>query len=433
VLEIVIVLLLILLNGVFALSELAIVSSRRSRLVALAAEGRPGANGALALAADPGRFLSTVQIGITAVGLIAGAYSGATLTGDLADYLVEKGVPQRAAGSLAYLGVFSAITYLSLIVGELVPKNLALRHAERIACMVAPLMTTLSRIAAPAVWLLDVSTRAVFWLMGQRQAPKSTVTEEEIRGLIAEAEGAGVLESGERQLISGVLRLGDRPVRGLMTPRTDVDWIDANEDAQGIKARLLASPDTRLPVVDGSPDDLIGVVRARELLVALMSDAPLDVRAHLRQAPIIPDTTDALDVLQTLRDAEVPMALIHDEYGHFEGIVTPADVLEAIAGVFRSDVEEEPYAVPRDDGSWLLAGAMPADAMAEQLGFTLPEKRDYQTLAGFVLAELQHLPAVGEFMEAQGWRFEVVDLDGRRIDKVLASRIPASRRQIGQA
>jgi putative hemolysin len=430
VLEIVIVLLLILLNGLFALSELAIVSSRRSRLTAMAAEGRRGANRALALAADPGRLLSTVQIGITAIGLAAGAYSGAALTDHLNAYLVQKGVPGPAAGWLAYAGVFSAVTYLSLIAGELVPKNLALRHAERIACAVAPLMTTLSRLAAPAVWLLDLSTRAVFWLLGQRQPPKSTVTEEEIRGLIAEAEGAGVLESGERLLISGVLRLGDRPVRGLMTPRTDVDWIDANADAADIRARLLASPHTRLPVGDGSPDDLIGVVRARELLVDLMSGAPLDVRAHLRQAPIIPDTTDALDVLETLRDAEVPMALIHDEYGHFEGVVTPADVLEVIAGVFRSDVEEEPYAVPRDDGSWLLSGAMPADAMAEQLGFALPEKRDYQTLAGFVLAEMRRLPAVGEHMESHGWRFEVVDLDGRRIDKVLASRMPASRRQL---
>jgi putative hemolysin len=433
VLEITIVLLLILLNGVFALSELAVVSSRRSRLTALAAEGRRGANRALALAADPGRFLSTVQIGITAVGLIAGAYSGATLTDDLVAYFLGKGVPEAAAGWLAYIAVFSAITYLSLIVGELVPKNLALRHAETIACLVAPLMTTLSRIAAPAVWLLDVSTQAVFRLLGQRQPPRSTVTEEEIKGLIAEAEGAGVLESGERRLISGVLRLGDRPVRGLMTPRTGVDWIDANATAAEIKARVLASPHTRLPVGDGSPDDLIGVVRARELLVAMMSDAPLSVREHLRQAPIIPDTTDALDVLETLRDADVPMGLIHDEYGHFEGIVTPADVLEAIAGAFRSDVDlgEEPHAVPRDDGSWLLSGAMPADEMAEQLGLALPAKRDYQTVAGFVLAELRRLPTVGEFMEAQGWRFEVVDLDGRRIDKVLASRIPASRRQIG--
>jgi putative hemolysin len=215
VLEVAIVLSLVVLNGVFALSELAIVSARRSRLNTLAAEGRRGASRALALAADPGRFLSTVQIGITAVGLAAGAYSGATLTADLADYLMQMGLPDTAAGWIAYIAVFSAVTYLSLIVGELVPKNLALRHAETIACVVAPLMTTLSKIAAPAVWLLDASTRAIFWLLRQRQPPKSTVTEEEIKGLIAEAEGAGVLEAGERQLISGVLRLGDRPVRGL--------------------------------------------------------------------------------------------------------------------------------------------------------------------------------------------------------------------------
>jgi len=431
VLEFAIVLCLVVLNGVFALSELAIVSARRSRLNTLAAAGRRGAIRALALAADPGRFLSTVQIGITAVGLAAGAYSSATLTADLSYRLLEWGLPEPAAGWLAYLAVFSAITYLSLIAGELVPKNLALRHAETIACLVAPMMTALSRIAAPAVWLLDASTRAVFWLLRQRHPPRSTVTEEEIRGLIAEAEGAGVLEAGERQLISGVLRLGDRPVRGLMTPRTDVDWVDVNAEAADIKARVLASPHTRLPVGDGSPDDLIGVVRARDLLVALVSDQPINVRAHLRQAPIVPDTTDALDVLETLRDAEVPMALIHDEYGHFEGIVTPADVLEAIAGVFRSDVEVgETYAVPRDDGSWLLSGAMPADEMADQLGIRLPDKRDYQTVAGFVLAQMRRLPAVGEHVEVSGWRFEVVDLDGRRIDKVLASRVPASRRQI---
>jgi putative hemolysin len=430
--EIAIVLFLVVLNGVFALSELAIVSARRSRLRSLAEAGRRGANRALALSADPGRFLSTVQIGITAVSLIAGAYSGATLTTDLTDYLETRGVPEGAAGWLAYVVVFAAITYISLIIGELVPKNLALRHAERIACFVAPLMMALSRIAAPAVWLLDVSTKAVFWLIRQKSPRPSTVTEEEIKSLIAEAESAGVLETGERHLISGVLRLGDRPVRGLMTPRTDVDWIDATADAEEIKARVLASPQSRMPVGEGTPDHLIGVARAREVLAALLAGKPIDVRAYARKAPIIPDTTDALDVLEILRDAEVPMALIHDEYGHFEGIVTPADILEAIAGVFRSDTDHaEPHAVPRDDGSWLLSGAMPADEMADQLGIKLPAKRDYQTVAGFVLAALRRLPAVGEHVEALGWRFEVVDLDGRRIDKVLAKRVPVSRRQLG--
>ena len=431
VLEIAIVLFLVVLNGVFALSELAIVSARRARLQAMAAAGRRGASRALALAADPGRFLSTVQIGITAVGLIAGAYSGATLSLAFDEYLEGLGVPDVPANWISYAAVFSAITYLSLIIGELVPKNLALRNAEAIACFVAPLMYAASRIAAPAVWLLDISTRAIFKLLRQSQPAPSTVTEEEIKVLIAEAEGSGVLEPGERRLISGVLRLGDRPVRGLMTPRTDVDWIDADADPADVKARLLASAHTRMPVSEGTADHLIGVVRSRELLAALLMRGTVDVREHVRRAPVIPDTMDALDVLETLRAAEVPMGLIHDEYGHFEGIVTPADVLEAIAGVFRSDIDAaEPDATRRDDGSWLLSGAMPADEMAEQLGITLPIPRDYQTVAGFILSELRRLPLIGEQIELRGWRFEIVDLDGRRIDKVIATRRPAVRRQI---
>jgi putative hemolysin len=430
--EIAVVLVLITLNGLFALSELAVVSSRRSRLKALAQAGRSGANRALALASDPSRFLSTVQIGITAVGLAAGAYSGATLSADLTRILLDQGVPERAAEWLAYAGVFSAITYVSLIVGELVPKSLALRNAESIACAVAPLMTTLSRVAAPAVWLLDMSTKAVFWLLRLKQQRPSTVTEEEIKMLIAEGERAGVLETGEHRMISGVLRLGDRRVLGLMTPRTEVDWVDLAASPEQIRERILRTEHSRVPVGEGSPDALVGVMRTREPLAALATGKPLDLKSYVRKAPVISDTTDALDALEMLRDAEVPMVLIHDEYGHFEGIVTPADILEAIAGVFRSDADgEEPKAIPRDDGSWLLAGWMPADEMADQLGIALDPKRDYQTVAGFVLAHLRRLPAAGESVEVAGWRFEVVDLDGRRIDKVMASRIPATRRQLG--
>jgi putative hemolysin len=429
--EIAVVLVLVTLNGLFALSELAVVSSRRSRLKSLAQEGRRGANRALALAADPSRFLSTVQIGITAVGLIAGAYSGATLTADLTVILTERGVPHAIAEWLAYVGVFSAITYLSLIIGELVPKNLALRNAEGIACAVAPLMTMLSRIASPAVWLLDLSTKAVLWLLRHKPQPQSTVTEEEIKMLIAEAERSGVLETGEHRMISGVLRLGDRRVLSLMTPRTEVDWIDVAAAPEQIRERILATEHSRVPVGEGSPDALFGVVRTREPLAALATGKPFDLRSYVRVAPMMSDTTDALNALEMLRDAEVPMALIHDEYGHFEGIVTPADILEAIAGVFRSDADgEEPEAIPRDDGSWLLAGWMPADEMADQLGITLESKRDYQTVAGFVLAHLRRMPAVGENVEVSGWRFEVVDLDGRRIDKVIASRRPSARRQL---
>jgi putative hemolysin len=293
------------------------------------------------------------------------------------------------------------------------------------------MMTWLSGIGGPAVWLLDQSTELVLRLMGIRARSHTMVTEEEIKTLIAEAESAGVLETGERQMISGVMRLADRAVNGLMTPRTDVDWIDIQDDPAQIKSRLISTAHSRLPVGEGSADAMIGVVQTRELLAALLAGKPLDIRPHVRKAPVIPETMDALDVLAILRDAQVPMALIHDEYGHFEGLVTPTDILEAIAGVFRSDAAgREPYAVQRDNGSWLLSGAMPADEMADLLGIALPARRDYQTVAGFVLAGLHHLPSTGETVEISGWTFEIVDLDGRRIDKVLASRSPLGRRRL---
>lgn len=430
-LEILIVVCLVALNGVFALSELAIVSARRSKLKALAETGRKGARRALALADDPGRFLSTVQIGITLVGVLAGAFSGATLGIQLEGFLIGQGIARDVAEVFGLGIIIVVITYLSLIIGELVPKNLALRNAEAIACAVAPMMTVLAHVGSPLVTLLDQSTKVVLRFIGQSPQSAAVVTEDEIKTLVAEAESAGVLETGERQMIAGVLRLGDRAVRGLMTPRTDVDWIDLSSQESEIKSRLISSGHSRLPVGEGAPDSMIGVVETRELLAALLSDKPFDVRAHARMAPIIPETMDALDVLKVLRDAPVPMALIHDEYGHFQGLVTPADILEAIAGVFHSDsAGREPYAVEREDGSWLLSGAMPADEMADHLGIVLPDKPDYQTVAGFVLAHLHHLPSTGEFVEALGWRFEVVDLDGRRLDKVLAARIPVVRRRL---
>jgi putative hemolysin len=326
--------------------------------------------------------------------------------------------------------VISAITYLSVVIGELVPKHLALSNAEGIACLMAPAMRLLSRVAAPIVWLLDASTKIVFRLFGQAADGGSAVTEEEIKTIVAEAETAGVIEVDERRMISGVLRLGDRAVRGVMTPRTDVDWIDIEDDEAEIQRFLIQTPHSRLPVAEGDPDNMIGVIQSRELLASLLAGRPLDLRAHVRTAPVVPDTLDALDALNVLREAEVPMALVHDEYGHFEGVMTPADILDAIAGAFRSDEEtSEPEAVQREDGSWLLAGWMPADEMAEQLGVVLPENRNYETVAGLVIGELQHLPATGEVVETLGWRFEVIDLDGRRIDKVLANRLAGDAAQ----
>jgi putative hemolysin len=419
-LELAIAFFLILLNGVFALSELAIVSARRPRLKAMAEQGRTGASTALALMEDSGRFLSTVQIGITLVGILAGAFSGAALGGRLTQVFLDQGMPEGAAEPLGYGLVIGLITYFSIVIGELVPKQLALRNPEGIACAVAPLMLVVSKVGAPAVLLLNASTRLIFGLFGSASASDTTVTEEEIKMLVGEAESAGVIEEQERRMISGVLRLGDRPVRGLMTPRTDVDWIDLEDGDEAIRTLLAETPHSRLPVTDGT-DNVIGVVQSRELLASLLSGTPLDVRAHLHQAPVIPDTLYALDALAILRDSAVPMALVHDEYGHFEGIVTPADALEAIVGAFRSDGEApEPDAVRREDGSWLLAGSMPVDEMAELLGVRLPESRSYHTVGGLVISEIQHLPNAGEYVDALGWRFEVVDLDGRRIDKVLA-------------
>ncbi|MBX6745481.1 MAG: HlyC/CorC family transporter [Acetobacteraceae bacterium] len=434
-LDLVVVLVLIVLNGVFALSELAVVSARRSRLRAMAEAGRPGASAALALAEESGRFLSTVQIGITLVGILAGAFSGSALGGRLATWLTGLGLPVAVAEPLGFGLVVALVTYLSIVVGELAPKRLALRHAEGLACAVAPAMTIISRIAAPVGWLLDASTDLVFRLLGRAEAPEERVTEDDLRALVAEAERTGAIETAERRMIAGVLRLGNRPVRGVMTPRGEVDWLDATAGEAAAHAVLTRTAHSRLPVGEGSTEAMLGVVQSRELLAALLVGRPLDPRAAARRAPVVPDTADALDVLATLRAAEVPMALVHDEHGHFEGIVTPTDLTEAIVGAFRSDAEpgDEPVAVRREDGSWLLAGWMPVDEMAELIGLALPEERSYHTAAGFVLTAAGRLPPVGEAVEVQGWRFEVVDIDGRRIDKLLvgpmrAAIAPAARR-----
>lgn len=415
---------LISLNGLFAVSEFAIVSVRPGRLKALAKKGHRGAASALALAANPGRLLSTVQIGITLVGVMAGTYSGATFGASFSELLKNMGISPHVAQALGYGSVVAAITYFAIVIGELVPKNLALRNPELTACAVAPLMASLSKAAAPAVWLLGVSTKLFLKPFGKRLRPAASVTEEELKLIIAEAEKSGVIETGERHLISRIMRLGDRSVRGVMTPRTKVDWLNIADTPQVIETSLVKTRHSRLPVGDGSQDAIIGIVQTRELLADLLAGKTFDVRAHARSAPAIAETLDALDVLAILRAAEVPMALVYDEYGHFEGLVTPYDILETIVGVFGSDERSlEEFALEREDGSWLLSGALPADEMAEHLGVSLPDKRSYQTVAGFALAQLRQLPKIGETFKAMGWKFEIIDLDGRRIDKVLATRL----------
>ena len=430
--EIAIVIVLVCLNGLLAMSELAVVSARPARLKAMIDRHVSGAALALALGANPGRFLSTVQIGITLVGVASGAFSGATLGLRLTDVLISWGLGSGAASALGVGVVVAAITYGSLIIGELVPKQIALRDPEGVAVKVAPAMTLLSKVALPLVFLLDLSGRAVLWLLGQHNEGEEKVTDEEIKMLVAEAEHHGTIESDERRMIAGVMRLGDRAVRAVMTPRTEIDWINIDADEATTRKMLVETQHSRLPVGEGGVDSMIGVIQTRDILAALLGGKSFDLRKHVRKAPIVHDQADALDVLTTLRESQVPMALVHDEYGHFEGIVTPADILEAIVGVFRADAdEEEPPAVRREDGSWLLAGYMQADEMADHLSIELPENRDYETVAGYLLSHLHRLPATGEIVDAQGWRFEVVDLDGRRIDKVIASRLPVPRRKAG--
>ncbi|MFZ5706960.1 MAG: hemolysin family protein [Pseudomonadota bacterium] len=424
--DLVVIVALIALNGVFAMSELAIVSARRARLEAMARSGRRGAGTAILLAADPGKFLSTVQIGITLIGILAGAYSGASLGGPVGERLVLVGVPESSAAEAGFVLVIAITTFLSLIVGELVPKQFALRAPEPIAAFLAVPMLWLSRVTAPFVWLLDQTSGLVFRILGLNRESEHHVTAEELHLIVAEASSAGVIEESERAIISGVVRLADRPVREVMTPRTDVEWIDINDDADAIRAQLAELPHTRMPVGDGSVDQLLGVIHARDLVRALLGGAEIDLRAMLKKGIVLPDHVDAMDALKALREAEVPMAFVHDEYGHFEGLVAPANLLAAIAGEFASDkdYDTDPAVVVREDGSLLVSGTASADALGERLGLDLPEDRDFATVAGLALWRLKHLPVTGESFDYRGWRFEVVDMDGRRIDKLLVEPCP---------
>ena len=433
-LELGIVAVLIVINGLLAMSELAIVSSRPARLAALVDKGASGARRALALASNPGKFLSTVQIGITLVGVLSGAVSGATLGLRLTGWLAEMGVPNRFADVIGVGAVVTLITYASLIVGELVPKQIALRDPEAVALKVAPAMTLLARVSSPLVALLDMSGKAVLWLLGHRGEKEEKVTEDEIRTLIVEAENAGVLEPGEKEMIAGVMRLGDRPVGAVMTPRREVNMIDLTDEDEAIRTTFTTTPHSRLPAHDGNRDHPLGIIQAKDLLNAYMAGGEVDVRSLVREAPVIPESADARDVVAILKDSPVHMGLVYDEYGAFQGVVTSADILESIVGGFNTEEgPAEPAAVQRDDGSYLISGWMPVDEFADLLSIPIPDIRGYHTVAGFVLQDFGTLPEVGHNFERDGWRFEVVDMDGRRVDKVLATRIEAeAARQVAQ-
>lgn len=413
---------LIVLNGVFAMSELAIVSAKPSRLKSAADKGSKGARTALELAGDPGKFLSTVQIGITLVSIIAGAYSGSSLGGPVGERLAALGIPAEYAPEAGFALVIAVTTYASLVVGELVPKQIALRVAAPVALVAARPLALLARIAHPIVWLLDKSSALLIRLIGVRSAGHSSVTAEELHMIFTEATHSGVIEAGQSEILAGVVKLADRPVRELMTPRTELDWLDLHAPEGDLRARIDASPHSLLPVADGSPDNVVGVVKVREVLGRLVAGRTVDLGALMKKPEVVPDQLDAMDALRSLQQAEVAMAMVHDEYGHLEGIVTPVDLLTAIVGNFASDQDlgEAPAIVERDDGSLLISGSLPVDQLADRLGIELPDDREFATVAGYVLWSLKRLPQEGESFVDQGWRIEVVDMDGRKIDKLLA-------------
>lgn len=434
-LELLLIVALILINGLLAMSELAVVSARKPRLEAMARKKKraAGAKLALKLAAEPGRFLSAVQIGITLVGIFAGAYSGATLAERLAAWLVETVALDRAIADPAAFGlVVSAVTYLSLIIGELVPKQLALKNPEAIAAAMAPVLNILGKLFNPLVSLLDVSSQIVLRLIGGGKGDAEAVTEEEIKHLVAEAESAGTVEPAERQMIAAVMKLGDRTVRSVMTPRHDLDWLDLSEAHEELLLRLRETTHLLLPVARGSIDEPLGCVSVKDVLNILLDEgrdglAKRGINSLVRPVQALHESADLLDALALLQKSPNGMAFVVDEFGSLEGVVTANDILENIAGNFAlGDGEQAPGVVQRADGSWLLDGLLPREQMAETLNLHLPEEDDHHTVAGFLLARFGRLPEAGDIVEWQGWRFEVMDMDGRRIDKVLAVPPPAA-------
>ena len=420
--SILIVLVLVVVNGFFAMSELAIVSARRARLEVMARAGNRGAARAIRLAEDPTSFLSTVQIGITLIGIFAGAFSGATLSEPLTEILARVPLLADIARPLAFTLVVVATTYVSLIIGELVPKRLSLRNAESIAAFVSGPMTLLASVGKPIVWFLRISTDAVLRLLRLHGEAPSAVTEEEVKAMIAEGTDAGVFHEAERDLLEGVIRFADRPLRNIMVPRHALIWIDADDPIDAVLDMVRAADRSRFPLCEGSIDTVLGYVHARDVLELKLAGEG-DLRARVRAPLYVGDTIPALRMIELFRSSGVHLALVVDEYGDLEGMVTPTDILTGIAGELPEAGEAgADRAVRRDDGSWLLDGSLPVETAARLLDAEGMVSDGYVTLAGLIIEELGHLPVPGESVTVQGWCLEVVDLDGRRIDKVLARR-----------
>jgi putative hemolysin len=425
--EILIILALIVVNGLFAMSELALISVRRARLAVMERKSVPGAAVARALADDPHRFLPTVQVGITLVSVLTGVFGGANVAGNVKAWLATFPGMAPFADSVSVGIVVLVTTYLTLVLGELVPKQLALRQPESISAWVARPLTWFIRFAGPVAWLLSESSGLVLRIMGLHRTPARTVTEEELKALLVEGAQTGVLELEERDMIERVLRLADKPVRALMTPRTELAWIDRTDPPKDIALALKAAPHSRIVVCEGSIDNVVGIVQAKDLLDRILSGGDLSIGAALRQPIVVPDTVTALDALERLKTDPLGLALVLDEYGSFEGLVTVADMLEAIVGDPADTAPQPSASGVEGDHSLVMDGMMPVDEAKARLNLPdLPGEGTYHTLAGLLLALLQRVPRTGDRIVFAGWRFEVMAMDRRRVEKVLARPEPAA-------
>lgn len=427
--EVILILILIALNGLFAMSEFAIVSARKTRLQQRAEKGDAGAAVALEIASEPTQFLSTIQIGITLIGIVAGAIGGIAVANGLAGYFTEIPVLAPYAGALSMTLVVLVITYLSLVFGELVPKRLALNNAEAIATTVARPMKILSRVAAPLVFILSGSTDAVLRLSHTRPSSEPPVTEEEVKILLEAGTEAGVFEEAERSMVEGIFELGDLRVGSLMTPRPDIIALDLDDSDEENLKKMILSGRSNLPAYQGKLDTIAGMVSAKAVLARMVEGGPPDIRASLGKPTFVPETLPVLKLLEQFRQSGVHIALVTDEYGSIQGIVSLHDILEAIVGDVPSFGEPvEAPIVAREDGSWLVDGSTPVDDVRDVVSvgfFPGEEEGHYRTLAGLLMFLLNRIPVTGDHVESTGLRFEVVDMDGKRVDKVLVMRTPA--------
>ncbi|MCS0589185.1 hemolysin family protein [Massilia norwichensis] len=425
--DIIIILVLILLNGIFSMSELAVVSAKRLRLEKMAFDGSGGARTAIKLADDPSRFLSTVQVGITLIGIFTGAFGEASLVARLAPSLAGIGIPEAWTRPVALTVVVVAITFVSIVLGELVPKRIAILYPEFLASRVARPMRTLSRLMHPFVLLLSLTTDAIMRVLGMRHHKDETPTEEEVTGMIKESTDAGVFEKAEYDIAARALRLDDWHLRALMTPRVDLEFLDLGEPLEANLARLAEIPYARFPVYRGDRSQVLGIVNARDLFRQAIRKGSLqaiDIEAEIDAPLYVPESVSAIDLLEQLKKNHAELAMVVDEYGEIQGMITLTDVMTALVGEVPAEEDDEaPDAVQREDGSWYMDGSMVLDRFRYLTGAPLrfpDEDNDaYHTLAGFILYQLGYIPKPGEILDWEGWRFEVADMDGNRIDRLM--------------